>query len=326
MDIPSGFFYPPAAAADEVITLELIYSSQCGWCELYRGNKEGRFRIYKCLQPRFRGDATYERLLRKEFEIGYSLSHINICEYYSFLTLPELGNAIEMEWIDGESLDALLDAGKIDARSSGKIISELCDALSYMHSKQVIHRDLKPSNIVITHNGGNVKVIDFGLSDSDSYYVLKEPAGTKVYAAPEVLNGEDADSRADIYSLGAVIARLPGKYRKIAAKCCRPKPSDRYQSAAEVKAALAAKPRWWIPVLALLALALLVVWLLRPKAPESAPQPIPERVRDTIVVMSQPSAPTPAPVQKQAPASSPQKEVNADDIDALVREATDLFD
>lgn len=56
---------------------------------------------------------------------------------------------------------------------------QTCAALDYIHRRQIIHRDLKPENIMLTGNGGNVKLIDFGYSDTDSYAVLKQPAGTR---------------------------------------------------------------------------------------------------------------------------------------------------
>ena len=82
-----------------------------------------------------------------------------------------------------------------DKKLSRKIVSQLCDVLEYIHSKQVIHKDLKPENILITHNGQNVKLIDFGLSDSDDYAPLKFHAGTQAYAAPELLSGGKIDCR-----------------------------------------------------------------------------------------------------------------------------------
>lgn len=83
------------------------------------------------------------------------------------------------------------------------------NALEYMHSKQIIHRDLKPSNIMITHIGQNVKIIDFGLSDSDAFFILKHPAGTTGFIAPEqFMPDAKAEPRTDIFSLGMVIAEI----------------------------------------------------------------------------------------------------------------------
>ena len=187
---------------------ELIHSSQGGFTELYRVDKSGKFRVLKALKPQFRGEPMYEILLRKEFEIGYNLQHPGICEVYGFSQHPDLGNCIEMEWIDGMTLSDLIQTGRLSAGLSRRIALQLCDILSYLHSKQVIHRDLKPSNIMVTHNGRNVKLIDFGLSDSDSSSILKSPAGTASFAAPELTNGGVVDARTDIYSLGKILLLL----------------------------------------------------------------------------------------------------------------------
>ena len=100
-----------------------------------------------------------------------------------------------------------------------------------MHRQGIVHRDLKPENIMITHNGVNVKIIDFGLADNDSYAVFKNPAGTEQFIAPEQMNATVADSRNDIYSLGMVLAtmNLGGVYDKVVKKCLAPI-NERYQT------------------------------------------------------------------------------------------------
>ena len=248
MDESSGFFETPTRAQSlSDGSFELISSNPESYCDIWRADRDGRFRVYKSLKTKCVGDPVYERLLRKEFEIGYSLKHQNICEYYAFVSVPPLGNCIEMEWVDGETLDSLLSRGKISKTLAVRLLTEICDALDYMHSKQVVHRDLKPSNIMLTHNGGYVKLIDFGLSDSDSHSVLKGSAGTQLYASPEQLSGGEVDLRSDIYSLGCVIGRLcptsssllrASSLRRIARKCTRRDPSRRFQTASEVRRAL----------------------------------------------------------------------------------------
>ena len=222
-----------------------IHSSESGWSESWLIDKDGRFRILKALKPSFRGQARYESLLRKEYEISYSLSHTAIREVYDFRNIPELGNCIEMEWVDGVTLAEFLSKGHPGKTILRKIALQLCDALSYLHSKQIVHRDLKPSNILITHNGNYVKLIDFGLSDADSWSILKGPAGTESYAAPELLAGGPVDNRTDIWSLGKVITLLLPAERKIARKCMMENPMERFQDVDEVKAALERKRRIW---------------------------------------------------------------------------------
>ena len=178
---PSGFFLPtePGNTDNATNDIELIHISEDGFNELYRVCRKGRLFVYKALRKELRGNILYEELLDKDFNIGFSLNHSNICQYYAKITHPAIGNCIVMEWIDGCTLKELIYGGNLNARLSKKIICELCDALDYMHRKQVIHRDLKPENIMVTYNGQNVKIIDFGLSDADSYMAFKEPAGTR---------------------------------------------------------------------------------------------------------------------------------------------------
>ncbi len=160
--------------------------------------RNGHFRVLKVLRPEFRGDARMESLLRKEFEIGYALDHPNVCRFYSFGEDERFGHYIEREWVEGVRLKELLSREAPDRKLSRKIISEICDALDYIHHAQVVHKDLKPENILITNNGSNVKLIDFGLSDQDSCYEYRIPGGTVCYASPEQLSGMPVDSRSDI--------------------------------------------------------------------------------------------------------------------------------
>ena len=209
-----------------------IHRSEGGWTELFRVEKDGKFRIIKTLKPEVRGQTRYEGLLRKEYEIGYCLSHPNIREVYSFGHSPAFGNYIEMEWVDGEPLSSILKRSRPDRRSARKMILQLCSALSYIHSKQIIHRDIKPSNILVTHNGRNIKLIDFGLSDTDSYTFLKSPAGTVSFASPELKAGNETDCRSDLFSLGKVM-ELFGQpsWKRIVRRCTKENPSERFPDA-----------------------------------------------------------------------------------------------
>lgn len=332
MDETSSFLASPDVPEASSPQPQLIHSSEAGYCDLYRINRQGRFRVLKCLKPEYRGKDLYERLLRKEFEIGYSLDHPNICEYYSFRKSESLGHCIEMEWVDGRTLEQLLTTGQPEKALAEKIADELCDALSYIHSKQVIHRDLKPSNILITHRGDTVKLIDFGFSDSDSHSVLKVSAGTAVYTAPEVLKGKEADVRSDVYSLGLILSQLSRSFRRVARKCCEPQPWRRYASAAEVKKAL--HSRW--PVLSgmvfILAVSAIVLtpyaakWFGKEEAVVVPADTITVPPADTLeTVPGSPARSTPPVKQKEA---KPATEATVDEaaIDELFRQATDLFD
>lgn len=221
----------------------LIHTSASGCCMIIRIARNGRFRALKALRPELRGNKRYEALLRKEFEISYGLEHPNICRVYSFGEDERFGHYIEMEWVDGVTLKEMISAGSIGRTLSRKLICELCDALDYIHHAQVVHRDLKPENILVTHNGQNVKLIDFGLSEEDSCFEYRIPGGTVSYASPEQLAGTAVDSRSDIYSLGLIINELSnGKYSRICTRCLKRDPAKRYASAKDVRNAVSRKP------------------------------------------------------------------------------------
>lgn len=234
---PSGFFQP---VDDGILSpssdkLEVFHISGNGFNILYKICRNGRFFIYKGLKHEYIGNPLYEELLKKDFNIGFSLSHNGICQYFGMVKLPEAGNCIIMEWIDGCTLEELISGKRLTPAASERIICQICDALAYMHRKQVVHRDLKPENIMVTYNGQNVKIIDFGLSDADSYGILKLPAGTRAYASPELIAGDSVDGRSDIWSLGMIMEEMPGKWWNIAARCLRRDRRRRYMSAEDVK-------------------------------------------------------------------------------------------
>lgn len=225
------------------LDFRVLNTSATGSSMIIRIAKNGRFRVLKSLKPEFRGNPRCEGLLRKEFEIGYTLDHQNVCRVYSFGEDERFGHYIEMEWIDGVTLKELISLGTLDRHLCRKLICELCDALDYLHHAQVIHRDLKPENILITNNGQNAKLIDFGLSEEDSCYEYRIPGGTLSYASPEQLAGMPIDNRSDIYSLGLIIREMSGnRYSRICAKCLRRNPAGRYASAGEVRSAVIRRP------------------------------------------------------------------------------------
>ena len=215
-----------------------------GYSSLHTATYLGKKVILKGLKPEFKNERFYQDLLKKEFEISRSLDHPNIVKTIDFKHIPDLGNCIMMEYIDGVTLKDFVERHKVAKSQSrktkdiyDKIFNELLDAMSYFHSKQIIHRDLKPSNILITNNGNNVKIIDFGLSDTDDYLILKQAAGTKKYAAPEqLIPNNPIDCRADIYSLGIILRNnFPKSYRKIADKCAQQDREKRFSSANDIK-------------------------------------------------------------------------------------------
>ena len=340
MEDSSAFFTKPEIpAAESLASLKLIHSSERGFCDVFRIDRGGRFRALKCLKPEHRGDALYENLLRKEFEIGYSLDHPNICEYYAFTQIEGLGNCIEMEWVDGRSLERIITETHPSKEVTDHILDGLCDALSYLHSRQTLHRDIKPSNVLVTYKGDNVRLIDFGLSDSDRFSILKTPAGTVDYTAPEVLNGGSADVRSDIYSLGVLMFRLSRRYHRIARKCCEARPAARYSSAAEVKKAIHSNMPLYSGIFFIVLIAVMVLFPYFSRRGKESAAPVVPPV-DTLAVLSasqdtmpQPVTVSPVPPAAPKPRSAAGKEKASKDnpaetavIDELFRQATEMFE
>ena len=262
----SGFFGAPEPLSSPGTSgVELIHTSGDGPCRLFKGHRNDRLVVYKCLKEELRDDPVHQRMLRREYEIGASLKHPGICEVLDWVSIPGLGDCIEMEWIDGVPLSQRFAPGKGDVKLQKRVLCDICDALSYIHRKQVIHKDLKPENILVTRIGDHVKLLDFGLSDTDSILTGKGPAGTLLYAAPEVLGGQSADARSDIYSLGRMMLDMDAAFGRIARKCTAEDSGRRYASAEEVRRAIetVGTMRAALPVMlaAVILLAALAVWV-----------------------------------------------------------------
>lgn len=182
------------------------YVSNSGPTRLFAATRYGKRYMLKCLKEDFLLTPIYQQAIVKEFEIGLQLEHPYICRTFAMERFAGMGYTIVMEQVDGDTLQTLIDEKRLSSELAFRIVSQMMDALDYMHSKQIVHRDIKPANIMVTHMGKNVKIIDFGLSDSDLFGVLKMPAGTYRYLAPEqLLEGAVAEPGADIYSLGMVM-------------------------------------------------------------------------------------------------------------------------
>lgn len=242
--------------------LSQCYISVSGHTRLFTGIRYGKRYMLKCLKTDFLYTTIYRQALTKEFEIGQQLEHPFICRTIGMEEVEHLGTTIVMEYIDGDTLQSLISKHQLTADLAHKITHQLLDALEYMHNKQMIHRDLKPSNIMVTHNGQNVKLIDFGLSDSDSFTVLKLPAGTSGYIAPEqLLSGAKSEPRADIYSLGMVIYDMvkvtaDKELQRISEICTNRNSQERPQSICEVRDAISTQITNYRPVVFLLSIVI----------------------------------------------------------------------
>lgn len=183
--------------------------------KVYKGRQLNLNRIVaiKVLPSRLAKNKGYVERFHKEGQAAAKLNHPNIV---SAIDVGQAGkyHYFVMEYVEGETIDALLKKGKIfDEKDALEIIIQVAKALQHAHKQGLIHRDVKPKNIMIT-NEGVVKLADMGLAreltDIATIEAEKGQAwGTPYYIAPEQIRGKmDVDGRADIYSLGATLYHM----------------------------------------------------------------------------------------------------------------------
>ena len=134
-----------------------------------------------------------------------SLNHPNIVNVFE--VIDEFSTRfIVMEKLHGQDLSIILNAkGAFGIAETREILSQVASALQYAHNQGdagIVHRDIKPSNIVID-TYGNIKLTDFGIASTPRDKEVNIE-GTPSYLAPEIINGDALDGRADIYALGVM--------------------------------------------------------------------------------------------------------------------------
>jgi serine/threonine protein kinase len=149
----------------------------------------------------------------RECEVVVRLEHPNTIKFYDFGELPDGSLAIVMEYVDGESLAAVIARGPLPVERALRIIGQICGSLHEAHSRGIVHRDLKPENVLLGHRAGEpdvVKVLDFGIAklhdpsqpSAGALTLQGTVLGTPVYMSPEQFVGLELDARSDVYSLG----------------------------------------------------------------------------------------------------------------------------
>ena len=289
------------AAGGQWRDVELLRESEHGTSAVYRAMRYGKWHVLKALKADYRTNPIAMAQQRKEFEIGYNISHPAIAAVTGLEQVPGLGQCIVQEWVDGTTLREAMRRDDFGPSQAHDIMGQLLDALEYLHNRQVVHRDLKPSNIMLTASGNRVKLIDFGVSDTTSHAILKGPAGTRRYAAPELIAGEQIDNRTDLYSLGVIaseiIDALPHSDRRLdrlAKACLKESPDERPANAQAARAILNHHNRRWMWIAATIALIcsfIAVFMVLENKGkkplitqyPDTTAVTLPEEIIDTPV-------------------------------------------
>ena len=264
-----------------------------GYSVLYTVLSGERKLFLKALNQEQGASAEHLARLRREYRILeqlYGNEHVVRC--VGWREDAKVGPCIVMEYVDGETLTDYLKTNPSN-KEKKRVLNELLDALAYIHKHQIVHNDLKPGNILITRNGRNVKLIDFGYADSDSH-LDKATGGTKAFAAPELTRRETTSVASDIYSLGFIIKLLfPNRYGWVVRKCQRKEAAKRYHRISEIgKAIWRREIGIWLALVAL-AMALIVLgWPKKMVEEVSAPaqiEPVPQvvTVPDTVVIVKE---------------------------------------
>ena len=193
-----------------------------GMGEVYRARdtRLSRTVAVKILPPRVATSAIRRARFEREARAVSRLSHPHICAIY------DVGESdgvpfLVMEYIDGDSLQQRLRAGRLSLSESLDLSIQIADALCAAHERGIVHRDLKPGNVMLAQNG--VKLLDFGIAklldeedapDRDSatstiaLTAEQRIVGTPNYMAPEQLEGRAIDQRADLFAFGALLYEM----------------------------------------------------------------------------------------------------------------------
>ncbi|MBI4951409.1 MAG: protein kinase, partial [Myxococcales bacterium] len=146
-------------------------------------------------------------MFQREARSAAQLNHPNVVTVYDF-GLLEGRLFIAMEYLEGTTVEQLVDQGLLPVVESLRVATQVLAALEYAHGRQLVHRDVKPSNMIRTHLG-LVKLMDFGLAKSVAQGAKASlVAGTPAYMPPEQFAGGNVDHRADLFAVGASLYEM----------------------------------------------------------------------------------------------------------------------
>jgi hypothetical protein len=202
----------PGDAIDVWVVDQQLGSGGMG--SVYRCHNRAAPRIVaavKVLDPSVRSSRQGMDRFVREAETLFRLDHPNIVKVRNIrmdLDTP----FIEMEFVEGQSLEDLIEAGPMPLPRALRLFGQIASALAYLHAAGVHHRDLKPANILVQSSSSGaerVKIVDFGLASdaqASAITVGQDTFGTVSYAPPEWV--DPASLRAelwDIYAVGVIV-------------------------------------------------------------------------------------------------------------------------
>lgn len=177
----------------------------------------GRACALKVMSQSLSKDPDAVTRFNREATSASRISHPNVCAVYDFGLTAEGLVYLAMEYVDGLTLRAVLEAnGPLPIGRAAELLSQCAAGLSAAHELGIVHRDLKPDNIMVlsTREGETAKLVDFGIAKA-----VETPAGERVtksgfvvgtpeYMSPEQLAGDPVEARSDEYSLALVFYRM----------------------------------------------------------------------------------------------------------------------
>jgi len=189
--------------------------------------ESGRRVALKVVAPEIAGAPGFRERFLGDCELVAGLDHPSVLPVY------EAGEAdgalyVAMQHVEGADLGSMLRDGPLSEEQTAAIVEQVAGALHAAHCCGLVHRDVKPSNIFLEASTHQVYVSDFGL-----------PGPADGFASPERIEGKRLDGRADVYSLGCVLAAcLAGRpqrgVERVAARARATDPSERYTTTVEL--------------------------------------------------------------------------------------------
>ncbi len=273
-DSRPGDLFQPGDLVNNTYRVEAILG-RGGTSDVYRARSEisGRLVALKVLKSEFSTNEDYLLLLTRE-EAMREIRHDAIVRYSENHRTADGHVYLLIDYIDGPGLDKKLKQGPMSADDLLTICRRVAEGLQAAHERNIFHRDLSPDNIILRDGDpAQAVIIDFGIAKDTNpgaeTIVGNEFAGKYAYAAPEQLAGK-TDARTDIYSLGALLLAnfrgkspdigrnpmevvqkksekldtdgVPEPLKSLLDKMTNPNPDERFDSAAQVLAALDGEP------------------------------------------------------------------------------------
>ena len=229
--------------SNDYTNLKLLHTSRYGNSRIFTANNNGKKVIVKALKEVCANDATCKESLRQEYETTSILDNKYIRKALDFVQIEGLGDCIIFEYIEGKSLAEHVRVGTLSEKQVKGVLAEVCDALYYLHRNGIVHCNLNPDNIMVTAADCRAKLIDLGIpetkQDADRELLIKEME----FVAPEIIKGEDIDSRADIYSIGKIMEfigerNISKQFGAIATHCTQFSREQRFDSISDVRSAI----------------------------------------------------------------------------------------